>query len=227
MIDGYPAPRRAAQGPAPRSPHRAPPRPGSSRRGRSRFLDAARLRRSSATGRTSEAGRVDRPDVPHRREPRSGPDRRGRPSLRLRPAAGDVSDAGAAAAAGRRSSATGRPAGADGGRILRVDDLRVHRARGGGTVLRAGSEPAAIANPLSEKFAVLRPSLLPGLVDSCAHNRRRGRKDVRLFESGSRFTRGRGRARGRAGMVRRRHGPHWSARRAARRLLRRERRRRS
>ena len=51
-----------------------------------------------------------------------------------------------------------------------------------------GDEPAAIANPLSEKFAVLRPSLLPGVVDSCAHNRRRGRKDVRLFEAGSRFT---------------------------------------
>jgi phenylalanyl-tRNA synthetase beta chain len=52
----------------------------------------------------------------------------------------------------------------------------------------AGVEPIAIANPLSETFAVLRPSLLPGLVDSCAHNRRRGRKDVRLFETGSRFT---------------------------------------
>jgi phenylalanyl-tRNA synthetase beta chain len=51
-----------------------------------------------------------------------------------------------------------------------------------------GTEPIAIANPLSEKFAVLRPSLLPGLVDSCAHNRRRGRRDVRLFEIGSRFT---------------------------------------
>ena len=51
-----------------------------------------------------------------------------------------------------------------------------------------GFEPSAIANPLSEKFAVLRPSMLPGLVDSCAHNRRRGRKDVRLFETGSRFT---------------------------------------
>jgi len=51
----------------------------------------------------------------------------------------------------------------------------------------AGAQPAAIANPLSEKFAVLRPSLLPGLVDSCAHNRRRGRKDVRLFETGSHF----------------------------------------
>lgn len=51
-----------------------------------------------------------------------------------------------------------------------------------------GHQPAEIANPLSEKFAVLRPSLLPGLIDSCAHNRRRGLPDVRLFESGSRFT---------------------------------------
>lgn len=51
-----------------------------------------------------------------------------------------------------------------------------------------GTEPAAIANPLSEKFAVLRPTLLPGLIDSCAHNRRRGRKDIQLFEIGSRFT---------------------------------------
>ncbi len=51
-----------------------------------------------------------------------------------------------------------------------------------------GVEPIAILNPLSEKFAVLRPSLLPGLIDSCAHNRRRGRKDIQLFELGSRFT---------------------------------------
>ena len=51
-----------------------------------------------------------------------------------------------------------------------------------------GVEPAALANPLSEKFAVLRPSLLPGLIDSAAHNRRRGRRDVRLFELGRRFT---------------------------------------
>ena len=51
-----------------------------------------------------------------------------------------------------------------------------------------GIEPAALANPLSEKFAVLRPSLLPGLLDSCVHNRRRERRDIRLFETGSRFT---------------------------------------
>jgi phenylalanyl-tRNA synthetase beta chain len=46
-----------------------------------------------------------------------------------------------------------------------------------------------IANPLSELFAVLRPSLLPGLVDAVAYNRRRERRDVRLFEIGARFTR--------------------------------------
>ncbi len=45
----------------------------------------------------------------------------------------------------------------------------------------------ALRNPLSERGAVLRPSLLPGLVDAVVHNRRRERHDVRLFEIGSRF----------------------------------------
>lgn len=49
-----------------------------------------------------------------------------------------------------------------------------------------------IANPLSENFAVLRPSALPGLVDAVAHNRRRQRRDVRLFEIGARFSRASG-----------------------------------
>ncbi len=53
----------------------------------------------------------------------------------------------------------------------------------------------AITNPLSELFAVLRPSLLPGLVDAVAHNRRHGRRDVRLFELGTRFVRGSGESR--------------------------------
>jgi phenylalanyl-tRNA synthetase beta chain len=48
----------------------------------------------------------------------------------------------------------------------------------------------AIANPLSAKFDTLRPSLLPGLVDVVAHNRRHGRRDVALFEIGARFTAG-------------------------------------
>jgi phenylalanyl-tRNA synthetase beta chain len=45
-----------------------------------------------------------------------------------------------------------------------------------------------LAYPLSEKFAVLRPSLLPGLVDAVGHNRRHERRDVRLFEIGARFS---------------------------------------
>jgi phenylalanyl-tRNA synthetase beta chain len=74
-----------------------------------------------------------------------------------------------------------------------------------------GIEPTAILNPLSEKFAVLRPSLLPGLVDSCAHNRRRGRKDVQLFEAGSRFTSaGEGRSVAFAWTGAASH-PHWSS----------------
>ncbi|MBM3779826.1 MAG: phenylalanine--tRNA ligase subunit beta [Acidimicrobiia bacterium] len=48
---------------------------------------------------------------------------------------------------------------------------------------------APIANPLSESYAVLRPSLLPGLLTALAHNRRRQRRDVRLFESGACFRR--------------------------------------
>jgi len=51
-----------------------------------------------------------------------------------------------------------------------------------------GDAPVALANPLSEKFAVMRPSLLPGLVDALSHNRRHGRSDIRLFEIGTRFS---------------------------------------
>jgi phenylalanyl-tRNA synthetase beta chain len=51
-----------------------------------------------------------------------------------------------------------------------------------------GSAAVTLANPLSEKFAVMRPSLLPGLVDVLSHNRRHGRPDVRVFEIGTRFT---------------------------------------
>jgi phenylalanyl-tRNA synthetase beta chain len=70
---------------------------------------------------------------------------------------------------------------------------------------------APIANPLSEKFAVLRPSLLPGLVDSLAHNRRREQRDIRLFESANTFTRQDGERR-RVAFVWTGHAsaPHWS-----------------
>jgi phenylalanyl-tRNA synthetase beta chain len=51
-----------------------------------------------------------------------------------------------------------------------------------------GDRAVALANPLSELFAVMRPSLLPGIVDALSHNRRHGRADVRLFEIGTRFS---------------------------------------
>ena len=56
----------------------------------------------------------------------------------------------------------------------------------------AADDLVPIANPLSETFAVLRPSILPGLVGAVAHNRRREQRDVQLFEIGARFSRARG-----------------------------------
>jgi phenylalanyl-tRNA synthetase beta chain len=52
-----------------------------------------------------------------------------------------------------------------------------------------GNGRVTLANPLSEKFVELRPSLLPGLIDAVSHNRRHGRRDIRLFEIGTRFSR--------------------------------------
>ena len=42
----------------------------------------------------------------------------------------------------------------------------------------------AVANPLSEDNSVMRPLLLPGLLDAAAHNSARGTVDLALFESG-------------------------------------------
>jgi phenylalanyl-tRNA synthetase beta chain len=50
-------------------------------------------------------------------------------------------------------------------------------------------------NPLSAKFAVLRRSLLPGLIDSVVHNRNHERRDIRLFEVGHGFSRDEGEVR--------------------------------
>jgi phenylalanyl-tRNA synthetase beta chain len=65
-------------------------------------------------------------------------------------------------------------------------------AESAATPFAAPEELVPIANPLSETFAVLRPSVLPGLVAAVAHNRRREQHDVRLFEIGARFSRARG-----------------------------------
>ncbi len=75
-------------------------------------------------------------------------------------------------------------------------------------------EPDAIvpiANPLSETFAVLRPSALPGLLAAVAHNLRRQQRDVRLFEIGAGFSRALGERRTLAcAWTGSASGDHWS-----------------
>lgn len=91
-------------------------------------------------------------------------------------------------------------------RIVRTRHLRTvltaegfHEAVTFGFVAQAAAAPfttdadvVAIANPLSETFAVLRPSALPGLIAAVAHNRHREQRDIRLFEIGARFSRASG-----------------------------------
>jgi phenylalanyl-tRNA synthetase beta chain len=50
--------------------------------------------------------------------------------------------------------------------------------------LRLGDLPALrLANPMSEDMNVMRPLLLPGLLDAARHNAARGRAEIALFES--------------------------------------------
>jgi phenylalanyl-tRNA synthetase beta chain len=48
--------------------------------------------------------------------------------------------------------------------------------------LRPEAQPLRLANPLSERYSVLRRSLVPNLVESARFNQRRGAAAVRLFE---------------------------------------------
>ncbi len=48
-------------------------------------------------------------------------------------------------------------------------------------------EPIALANPISADLAVMRTSLIPGLVAAVAHNTKRQQPRVRLFETGQHF----------------------------------------
>jgi phenylalanyl-tRNA synthetase beta chain len=47
--------------------------------------------------------------------------------------------------------------------------------------------PVPMENPLSEEASLLRPSLVPGMLNMLAHNLNRDVKDVRLFEQGQTF----------------------------------------
>ncbi len=54
----------------------------------------------------------------------------------------------------------------------------------------AGQRTVAMENPLSEEAALLRPSLVPGMLTMLAHNLNRDVQTVRLFEQGAVFTGG-------------------------------------
>lgn len=54
----------------------------------------------------------------------------------------------------------------------------------------AGAGTVAMENPLSEEAALLRPSLVPGMLTMLAHNLNRDVQTVRLFEQGAVFTGG-------------------------------------
>jgi phenylalanyl-tRNA synthetase beta chain len=68
----------------------------------------------------------------------------------------------------------------------------------------------ALKNPLSEKFAVLRPSLVPGLLESLIYNRHRQAVDIRLFELGATFSRTGGERRAVGWVLSGSRGTHWS-----------------
>ena len=69
-----------------------------------------------------------------------------------------------------------------------------------------------LANPLSEKYSTLRPSLLPGLLDCLIRNRRREHHDLRLFEIGKIFQHGKGERTAVAiALTGAAHSEHWSS----------------
>ncbi|HTC74219.1 MAG TPA: hypothetical protein VK684_01495, partial [Edaphobacter sp.] len=54
--------------------------------------------------------------------------------------------------------------------------------------LENGQGTVPMENPLSEEASLLRPGLIPGMLNMLAHNLNRDVKDVRLFEQGQIFT---------------------------------------
>ncbi len=73
--------------------------------------------------------------------------------------------------------------------------LGLHEAQGQTLVAEtaarlASANPVALSNPLSSDMNTLRPSLLPGLLDSLRHNLSRQNQDVALFELGRVFAPG-------------------------------------
>ena len=78
---------------------------------------------------------------------------------------------------------------------------------------KCANDPAALiplANPLSSDMDVLRPSLLPGLIDSLRHNASHQNTDVALFETGRVFASGKEERRVAIALTGLRHPAFWS-----------------
>ena len=189
-------------------------------------ISASRSGSSVRPARRTRAG-LDRhrADLSRRRVARSGPHRGGRPALRLRPISRHVPGARGAAAGARTRAIERRPHGshgADGGGFSESMTFAFIEREAALPVLRSAAQSrrrSPIRCRRSSRCCGRR--CCPGCIDSCAHNRRRGRKDVRLFETGSRFTRAPAKAaRRRWRGAARRHDAHWSLPRPAGRLLR-------
>lgn len=71
-------------------------------------------------------------------------------------------------------------------------------------------DDVTITNPLSEKFAVLRPSIAASLYESLVYNRNRQAADVRLFETGAIFSATRGERQAVGWVLTGDRGSHWS-----------------
>ncbi len=85
----------------------------------------------------------------------------------------------------------------------------------GDALARAASpDVVALANPLSSDMNVLRPSLLPGLIDTLRHNASRRNGDVQMFEIGRVFVQSGGQTREgwrvAVALTGRRDAPFWS-----------------
>jgi len=78
------------------------------------------------------------------------------------------------------------------------------------TPFAGGAPLITLANPLSETFAVMRPSVLPGVIDAVSHNRRHGRRDVQLAEIATAFAAGGERRSLAAAWTGAAAGDHWS-----------------
>jgi phenylalanyl-tRNA synthetase beta chain len=92
-----------------------------------------------------------------------------------------------------------------------IIESRAARAFAPGAPGTEEEQVIGIANPLSAKFDALRPSLLPGLLDAVAHNRRHGQRHVALFELGARFSKTDGETRAAAlAWTGSATGEHWS-----------------